>query len=222
MDKSPTLNPIGILNLDGTFRFIPTIVPLEEGIEIHENKDHRKAWLYLGLSQQLDENSNSLEGGIIAYTDLAYLRNINTYKRNKASDIYSLEKICDSLENTQLKKCFNILSENISISKDPVSNELNDQHQIPYQVHSDQTSSLSLIEWKSEDETPKILQGDAVHEKDLSGSKVFPRKFSQRKVEYLNNRSKGVKDLKFGGKLKGSKNILKFDGLSKAEDQDVI
>ncbi|RHZ84021.1 hypothetical protein Glove_86g158 [Diversispora epigaea] len=45
----------------------------------------------LGLSKQLDSKSNfSIEGGVIAYTDPLYLRNAKTYKRNKASDIYSL------------------------------------------------------------------------------------------------------------------------------------
>ncbi|RHZ84017.1 hypothetical protein Glove_86g152 [Diversispora epigaea] len=44
----------------------------------------------LGLSQQLDANSDSPVGGMIAYTDPEYLRNTKTYKRNKTSDIYSL------------------------------------------------------------------------------------------------------------------------------------
>ncbi|RHZ78413.1 hypothetical protein Glove_165g3 [Diversispora epigaea] len=47
----------------------------------------------LGLSQPLDSNSNSMAGGMIAYTDPKYLRNqmkYESYKRNKASDIYSL------------------------------------------------------------------------------------------------------------------------------------
>ncbi|CAG8557315.1 7169_t:CDS:2 [Diversispora eburnea] len=43
----------------------------------------------LGLSQPLDSNSNSILGGMMAYTDPRYLRNTN-YKRNKTSDIYSL------------------------------------------------------------------------------------------------------------------------------------
>ncbi|RHZ89782.1 hypothetical protein Glove_11g46 [Diversispora epigaea] len=44
----------------------------------------------LGLSQSLDTNSKSLEGGMLAYSDPGYLRNQSTYKRSKASDIYSL------------------------------------------------------------------------------------------------------------------------------------
>ncbi|RHZ86503.1 hypothetical protein Glove_50g102 [Diversispora epigaea] len=44
----------------------------------------------LGLSKPLDTNSNSFEGGMCAYSDPEYLRNMKTYKRNKASDIYSL------------------------------------------------------------------------------------------------------------------------------------
>ncbi|RHZ78370.1 hypothetical protein Glove_165g12 [Diversispora epigaea] len=44
----------------------------------------------LGLSQPLDSNSNSMAGGTYAYTDPEYLRNQKEYKRNKASDIYSL------------------------------------------------------------------------------------------------------------------------------------
>ncbi|RHZ88658.1 hypothetical protein Glove_21g323 [Diversispora epigaea] len=44
----------------------------------------------LGLSQPLDTNSISMGGGMIAYTDPEYLRNQMKYKRNKASDIYSL------------------------------------------------------------------------------------------------------------------------------------
>ncbi|RHZ49474.1 hypothetical protein Glove_520g15 [Diversispora epigaea] len=44
----------------------------------------------LGLSKSLDTNSSSLSGGMIAYTDPAYLKNMKAYKRNKASDIYSL------------------------------------------------------------------------------------------------------------------------------------
>ncbi|RHZ74614.1 hypothetical protein Glove_220g57 [Diversispora epigaea] len=44
----------------------------------------------LGLSQPLDANSNSMSGGMIAYTDPEYLRNQRKHKRNKASDIYSL------------------------------------------------------------------------------------------------------------------------------------
>ncbi|RHZ83968.1 hypothetical protein Glove_86g161 [Diversispora epigaea] len=45
----------------------------------------------LGLSKQLDSKSNfSIEGGMIAYTDPLYLQNAETYKRNKASDIYSI------------------------------------------------------------------------------------------------------------------------------------
>ncbi|RHZ46449.1 hypothetical protein Glove_621g15 [Diversispora epigaea] len=44
----------------------------------------------LGSSQPLDSNSNSISGGMIAYTDPEYLRNQMEYKRNKASDIYSL------------------------------------------------------------------------------------------------------------------------------------
>ncbi|RHZ69991.1 hypothetical protein Glove_276g87 [Diversispora epigaea] len=44
----------------------------------------------LGLSQSLDTNSNSLKGGMLAYSDPGYLRNQSTYKRSKASDIYSL------------------------------------------------------------------------------------------------------------------------------------
>ncbi|RHZ82323.1 hypothetical protein Glove_109g428 [Diversispora epigaea] len=44
----------------------------------------------LGLSQPLDTNSNSIKGGMLAYSDPRYLRNMFTYKRSKASDIYSL------------------------------------------------------------------------------------------------------------------------------------
>ncbi|RHZ85714.1 hypothetical protein Glove_61g1 [Diversispora epigaea] len=44
----------------------------------------------LGLSQPLDTNSNSMGGGMIAYTDPEYLRSQMKKKRNKASDIYSL------------------------------------------------------------------------------------------------------------------------------------
>ncbi|RHZ78455.1 hypothetical protein Glove_164g16 [Diversispora epigaea] len=44
----------------------------------------------LGLSQPLDINSDSMSGGMIAYTDPEYLRNQKKYKRNKPSDIYSL------------------------------------------------------------------------------------------------------------------------------------
>ncbi|RHZ79893.1 hypothetical protein Glove_140g59 [Diversispora epigaea] len=44
----------------------------------------------LGLSQALDTNSNSIAGGMFAYTDPEYLRNHMKYKRNKTSDIYSL------------------------------------------------------------------------------------------------------------------------------------
>ncbi|RHZ58581.1 hypothetical protein Glove_372g163 [Diversispora epigaea] len=47
----------------------------------------------LGLSQSLDTNSNSIIGGTFAYSDPEYLRNQMksiSYKRNKASDIYSL------------------------------------------------------------------------------------------------------------------------------------
>ncbi|CAG8498620.1 7047_t:CDS:2 [Diversispora eburnea] len=44
----------------------------------------------LGLSKRLDANSNSFAGGTCAYSDPEYLRNLKTYKRNKASDIYSL------------------------------------------------------------------------------------------------------------------------------------
>ncbi|RHZ77120.1 hypothetical protein Glove_185g27 [Diversispora epigaea] len=44
----------------------------------------------LGLSQPLDTNSNSMAGGMPAYTDPEYLRNPKNYKRNKPSDIYSL------------------------------------------------------------------------------------------------------------------------------------
>ncbi|RHZ46442.1 hypothetical protein Glove_621g48 [Diversispora epigaea] len=46
----------------------------------------------LGLSQSVNTNSNSITGGMgmIAYTDPEYLRNPMEYKRNKASDIYSL------------------------------------------------------------------------------------------------------------------------------------
>jgi serine/threonine protein kinase len=44
----------------------------------------------LGLSQALDTNSNSIAGGIFVYTSPEYLRNHMKFKRNKASDIYSL------------------------------------------------------------------------------------------------------------------------------------
>ncbi|RHZ46440.1 hypothetical protein Glove_621g62 [Diversispora epigaea] len=48
----------------------------------------------LGLSQSSDTNSNSIVGcGMIAYTDPEYLRSLQSqmkFKRNKASDIYSL------------------------------------------------------------------------------------------------------------------------------------
>ena len=44
----------------------------------------------LGLSQPLDTNSNSFKGGMFAYSDPRYLRNLLLYKRSKASDIYSL------------------------------------------------------------------------------------------------------------------------------------
>ncbi|RHZ73862.1 hypothetical protein Glove_228g76 [Diversispora epigaea] len=44
----------------------------------------------LGLSQSLDTNSNSFKGGMLAYSDPVYLRNQFSYKRSKASDIYSL------------------------------------------------------------------------------------------------------------------------------------
>ncbi|CAG8434538.1 5345_t:CDS:2 [Diversispora eburnea] len=44
----------------------------------------------LGLSRSLDSNSNSLAGGMFAYSDPEYLRNPTSYKRNKPSDIYSL------------------------------------------------------------------------------------------------------------------------------------
>ncbi|RHZ88805.1 hypothetical protein Glove_21g163 [Diversispora epigaea] len=44
----------------------------------------------LGLSKSLDTNSKSLVGGIVAYTDPEYLKNMMTFKRNKSSDIYSL------------------------------------------------------------------------------------------------------------------------------------
>ncbi|CAG8515019.1 8714_t:CDS:2 [Diversispora eburnea] len=43
-----------------------------------------------GLSKILDTNSNSFKGGMYAYLDPEYLRNSITYKRDKASDIYSL------------------------------------------------------------------------------------------------------------------------------------
>ncbi|RHZ55700.1 hypothetical protein Glove_411g10 [Diversispora epigaea] len=44
----------------------------------------------LGSSQPLDVNSNSMAGGMVAYTDPEYLQNPTKYKRNKTSDIYSL------------------------------------------------------------------------------------------------------------------------------------
>ncbi|CAG8541283.1 10101_t:CDS:2 [Diversispora eburnea] len=44
----------------------------------------------LGLSKSLDSNSNSLTGGMLAYSDPEYLQNSTSYKRNKPSDIYSL------------------------------------------------------------------------------------------------------------------------------------
>ncbi|RHZ83855.1 hypothetical protein Glove_87g103 [Diversispora epigaea] len=44
----------------------------------------------LGLSRPLDTNSNSVKGGMLVYSDPRYLRNLLTYKRSKASDIYSL------------------------------------------------------------------------------------------------------------------------------------
>ncbi|RHZ83512.1 hypothetical protein Glove_91g34 [Diversispora epigaea] len=44
----------------------------------------------LGLSQTLESNSNSMAGGMYAYSDPQYLRNHIMYKRSKASDIYSL------------------------------------------------------------------------------------------------------------------------------------
>ncbi|RHZ73758.1 hypothetical protein Glove_229g53 [Diversispora epigaea] len=44
----------------------------------------------LGLSQPLDANSNSMAGGMVAYTDPEYLQDPTKYKRNKTSDIYSL------------------------------------------------------------------------------------------------------------------------------------
>ncbi|CAG8587505.1 165_t:CDS:2 [Diversispora eburnea] len=44
----------------------------------------------LRLSQSSDTNSKSMAGGVIAYTDLKYLRNQVEFKRNQASDIYSL------------------------------------------------------------------------------------------------------------------------------------
>ncbi|RHZ82457.1 hypothetical protein Glove_109g150 [Diversispora epigaea] len=43
----------------------------------------------LGISKLLDSNSNSFGGGMCAYSDPKYLRDL-TYKRSKASDIYSL------------------------------------------------------------------------------------------------------------------------------------
>ncbi|RHZ86490.1 hypothetical protein Glove_50g74 [Diversispora epigaea] len=44
----------------------------------------------LGLSKPLDTNSNSMAGGMFAYSDPEYIRNPIMYKRSKASDIYSL------------------------------------------------------------------------------------------------------------------------------------
>ncbi|RHZ46439.1 hypothetical protein Glove_621g60 [Diversispora epigaea] len=44
----------------------------------------------LGLSQSSDTNSNSMVGGMVAYTDPKYLRDPTIYKRKKESDIYSL------------------------------------------------------------------------------------------------------------------------------------
>ncbi|RHZ86534.1 hypothetical protein Glove_50g61 [Diversispora epigaea] len=44
----------------------------------------------LGLSQPLESNSNSMAGGMFAYSDPEYIRNPIMYKRSKASDIYSL------------------------------------------------------------------------------------------------------------------------------------
>ncbi|RHZ65285.1 hypothetical protein Glove_318g54 [Diversispora epigaea] len=44
----------------------------------------------LGISKSLDTNSNSFAGGMYAYSDPEYLRNSIKYKRDKASDIYSL------------------------------------------------------------------------------------------------------------------------------------
>ncbi|RHZ45736.1 hypothetical protein Glove_658g3 [Diversispora epigaea] len=44
----------------------------------------------LGLSKSLDTDSRFEEGGMYAYTDPKYLKNMKTYKRNKPSDIYSL------------------------------------------------------------------------------------------------------------------------------------
>ncbi|RHZ83712.1 hypothetical protein Glove_88g34 [Diversispora epigaea] len=46
--------------------------------------------LILGISKSLDINSNSFAGGMYAYSDPEYLRNSIKYKRDKASDIYSL------------------------------------------------------------------------------------------------------------------------------------
>ncbi|CAG8638247.1 5965_t:CDS:2, partial [Diversispora eburnea] len=69
---------------------------------IHEENIHSKNILVherrllitdLGLSQPLDTNSNSMPGGVIAYTDPQYLRDQMKYKRNKPSDIYSLAVI---------------------------------------------------------------------------------------------------------------------------------
>ncbi|CAG8550105.1 10608_t:CDS:2 [Diversispora eburnea] len=69
---------------------------------IHEENIHSKNILVhegrllitdLGLSQSLDTNSISVDGGMTAYLDPEYLRNqmkFIRYKREKASDIYSL------------------------------------------------------------------------------------------------------------------------------------
>ncbi|RHZ64143.1 hypothetical protein Glove_326g23 [Diversispora epigaea] len=54
---------------------------------------HQKRLLItdLGLSKSLDTDSKSVIGGVLAYTDPEWIRNMRKgYKRNKASDVYSI------------------------------------------------------------------------------------------------------------------------------------
>ncbi|RHZ46876.1 hypothetical protein Glove_606g76 [Diversispora epigaea] len=62
---------------------------ITNGLHMKKNIVH-KDLVNLGLSQPLDSNSNSIAGEMYAYTDPEYLQNQMKYKRNKASDIYSL------------------------------------------------------------------------------------------------------------------------------------
>ncbi|RHZ73802.1 hypothetical protein Glove_229g94 [Diversispora epigaea] len=64
----------------------------------------------LGLSQPLDTNSNSMVGGMVAYTDPEYLRDPTKYKRNKTSDIYITSGRREAPVNETPKDYVNIYS----------------------------------------------------------------------------------------------------------------